>query len=72
MSCTNAIIIDLRNNGGGSPIISSMLADTLSGFDALPYSRRIFARTTKLAHELQSYIDICRHKKTFLVPPILL
>lgn len=58
MSGTDAIIIDLRNNGGGSTIIASMLADTLSGFNGLPHSRRMFARNTKLAHELQSYITM--------------
>lgn len=63
MSGTDAIIIDLRNNGGGDSRIAAMLGDTLSGFNGLPRSRRMFARNTKLARELQSYIDMPALKK---------
>lgn len=58
MSGTDAIIIDLRNNGGGSMRIASMLGATLSGYDLIPRSRRMFARGTKLARELHKYIDL--------------
>ena len=58
MTGTDAIIIDLRNNGGGDPRIASMLGATLSGYDLIPHSRRMFARNTKLAHQLQQYIDL--------------
>ena len=56
MTKTDAIIVDLRNNGGGSMHIASMLGKTLSGFDLIPRSRRMFARNTPLARKLQQYI----------------
>jgi len=63
MSGTDAIIIDLRNNGGGDPTIASMLGETLSGYDALPHSRRMFARNTKLAIEIHKYLNMPVLKK---------
>jgi hypothetical protein len=56
MSGTDAIIIDLRNNGGGSMHIASMLGKTLSGYDWIPRSRRMFTRNTPLARKLHQYI----------------
>ncbi|MCR4917828.1 MAG: S41 family peptidase [Alphaproteobacteria bacterium] len=56
MSGTDAIIIDLRNNGGGSMYIASMLGKTLSGYDLIPRSRRMFTRNTPLARKLHQYI----------------
>jgi len=58
MSGSDAIIIDLRNNGGGAPTIASMLGETLSGYDTLPHSRRMFARNTKLAVEIHKYLNM--------------
>lgn len=63
MSGTDAIIIDLRNNGGGDPTIASMLGETLSGYDALPHSRRMFARNTKLAIKLHKSLNLSALKK---------
>ena len=63
MSGTDAIIIDLRNNGGGDPAIASMLGETLSGYDKLPHSRRMFARNTKLAIELHKSLNMPVLKK---------
>lgn len=63
MSGTDAIIIDLRNNGGGDPAIASMLGETLSGYDKLPHSRRMFARNTKLAKELHMSLNMPVLKK---------
>lgn len=58
MSGTDAIIIDLRNNGGGDMRIASMLGTTLSGYDLIPRSKRMFARNTAIARKLQQYIDM--------------
>lgn len=63
MSGTDAIIIDLRNNGGGDPTIASMLGETLSGYNALPHSLRMFARNTKLAIEIHKYLNMSVLKK---------
>ena len=63
MSGTDAIIIDLRNNGGGDPTIASMLGETLSGYDALPHSRRMFARNTSLAIKIHKYLNMPVLKK---------
>lgn len=62
MSGTKAIIIDLRNNGGGDPRIASMLGATLSGYNLIPHSLRKFARNTPIARELQKYIDMSAFK----------
>lgn len=63
MSGSDAIIIDLRNNGGGAPTIASMLGETLSGYDKLPHSRRMFVRNTRLAIELHRSLDMPALKK---------
>lgn len=64
MSDTDAIIIDLRDNGGGSPHIATMLAAALSGCDSLPHSRRMFCRGTELARKLHSYLDAGSYLQT--------
>lgn len=62
MSGTKAIIIDLRNNGGGDMRIASMLGKTLSGYDLIPRSKRMFARNTPIARKLQQYMDMSAFK----------
>lgn len=74
MAKTDAIIIDLRNNGGGSPTIASMLGKTLSGYDLIPRSRRMFARNTPLARELHRYISLpaLEHISTNDADPVMI
>ncbi len=45
MDGTRAIIIDLRGNGGGKPMLSELIPKTLLGID-IPHSLRMYRRTT--------------------------
>ena len=56
MNNTRAIIIDMRDNGGGSPALTVMIGNELNGIDIVPRFERIFLRTTPQAQSLYKHI----------------
>lgn len=60
MQETHAIIIDMRDNGGGSPLIMSMICDEIMGPIGIPRTKRIWSRTTSQAQGLYKYSTLSR------------
>ena len=60
MTGTRALVIDMRDNGGGSPIIISMIADELMGSIGISRTKRLWVRTTPQAKELYKYSTLSR------------
>ena len=67
MSGTCALVIDVRDNGGGSPLIMSMICDEIMGPVGIPRTKRMWSRTTPQAQELYQYSTLSRDHidKTF-------
>ena len=60
MQETRAIIIDMRDNGGGSPLIMSMICDEIMGPIGIPRTKRMLSRTTPQAQGLYKYSTLSR------------
>lgn len=71
MGGTRAIIIDLRDNSGGSPIIISMICDEIMGSVGIPRTKRMWARTTPQAQELYQYSTLARDHIDKTVDPTI-
>ena len=61
MQETRAIIIDMRDNGGGSPLIMSMICDEIMGPIGIPRTKRMWSRTTSQAQGLYKYSTLSRY-----------
>lgn len=71
MTDTDAIIIDMRDNPGGSPTIISMIATELNGTDIVPRCDMIYARTTPQAVELYKYFSLPYENRDLSVDPTI-
>lgn len=71
MAGTHAIIIDMRDNGGGSPLIMSMICDEIMGPVGIPRTKRMWSRTTPQAQELYKYSTLSRDHIDKTVDPTI-
>ena len=71
MAGTHAIIIDMRDNGGGSPLIMSMICDEIMGPVGIPRTKRMQSRTTPQAQELYQYSKLSRDHIDKTVDPTI-
>ena len=71
MAGTHAIIIDMRDNGGGSPLIMSMICDEIMGPVGIPRTKRMWSRTTPQAQELYQYSTLSRDHIDKTVDPTI-
>lgn len=60
MAGTHAIIIDMRDNGGGSPLIMSMICDEIMGPIGIPRTTHMWSRTTSQAQGLHKHSTLSR------------
>ena len=71
MAGTHAIIIDMRDNGGGSPLIMSMICDEIIGPVGIPRTKSMWSRTTPQAQELYQYSTLSRDHIDKTVDPAI-
>ena len=71
MSGTCALVIDVRDNGGGSPLIMSMICDEIMGPVGIPRTKRMWSRTTPQAQELYQYSTLSRDHIDKTVDPTI-
>lgn len=68
---TDAIVIDMRDNGGGKPPIITMIGNELNGTDTIPRTEQMYIRTTPQVTNLYNRIDLpCEHCDLTVDPTI--
>ena len=72
MAGTHAIIIDMRDNGGGSPLIMSMICDEIMGPVGIPRTKSTCSRPTPQAQELYQYSTLSRDHIDKTVDPSII
>ena len=71
MAGTCALVIDVRDNGGGSPLIMSMICDEIMGPIGIPRTKRMWSRTTSQAQGLYKYSTLSRNHIDKTVDPTI-